>query len=123
MRPTLRYSTALAALAVVALAAAQEPLRRAPTLQERVTELEATVATLETRFGLDTTRPSNLGTGESGLALAGRVDALERSLEQLARDVMRVERLADNAARDAAQAQREAMAAQQAARDAAMRTR
>jgi hypothetical protein len=123
MRTTLRYSTALVALAVIALAAAQEPLRRAPTLQERVTALEANVASIETRFGIQSARPSNLGTGESGLALAGRVDALERTLEQLARDVQRVQNLADNAARDAAQAQREAMAAQQAARDAAMRAR
>jgi hypothetical protein len=123
MRTTLRYSTALAALTVGAFALAQEPLRRSPTLQERVTELEANVATLQTRFGLESTRPSALGTGESGLALAGRVDALERTLEQLVRDVQRVQNLAENAARDAAQAQREAMAAQQAARDAAIRAR
>ena len=122
MRTTLRYSLAVAALAVVALAAAQEPLR-APTLQERVAELEANVATIETRFGLASARPSDLGIGESALALAARVDTLERSLERLAADVQRIERLADNAAREAAQARRDATSAQQAARDAATRTR
>ena len=122
MRTTLRYSMTVATLAVVALAAAQEPLR-APTLQERVAELEMDVATIETRFGIASTRPSDLGIGESGAALAARVDALERSLERLAADVQRIERLADGAAREAAQAQRDATSAQQTARDAATRTR
>jgi hypothetical protein len=122
MRTTVRYSTTMAALAVVTLAAAQEPLR-APTLQERVDTLERQVATIDTRFGLETTRPANLGIGETGVGLASRVDALERSLERLAADVARVQQLADNAARDAQQAQREAMSAQQTARDAAMRAR
>ena len=123
MRTTLRHSLTIAALAVAALAAAQEPPRAPPTLQERVTALEAGVATIETRFGLQSLRPGSLGTGESGVALAARVDSLERSLERLASDLQRVERLAENAARDAMQAQREATSAQQAARDAAMRTR
>lgn len=123
MNMTLRCSLAIAALTVATLAVAQEPLRAAPTLQERVTALEANVATIETRFGLQSSRPGNLGTGESGVALAARVDRLERSLEQLAADVQRAARLAENAARDAAQAQREAQSAQQAARDAASRTR
>jgi hypothetical protein len=122
MRTTVRYSTTMAALAVVTLAAAQEPLR-APTLQERVDMLERQVATIDTRFGLEATRPANLGIGETGVGLASRVDALERSLERLAADVARVQQLADNAARDAQQAQREAMSAQQTARDAAMRAR
>jgi hypothetical protein len=76
----VRYSMTVAALAAVALAAAQEPLR-APTLQERVAALETAVATIETRFGLESARPGNLGTGESGVALAGRVDALQRSVD------------------------------------------
>lgn len=122
MRTTVRYSTTVAALAVVAFAAAQEPLRP-PTLQERVDTLERQVATIDTRFGLESTRPANLGIGETGVGLTSRVDALERSLERLAADVARVQQLADNAARDAQQAQREAMSAQQTARDAAMRTR
>jgi len=122
MRTIVRYSTTMAALAVVALAAAQQPLR-APTIQERVDKLEMDVATIETRFGLETTRPANLGIGESGVALARRIDALERSLERLAADVARVQQLADRAAGDAARAQRDATSAQQAARDAAMRAR
>jgi hypothetical protein len=122
MRTTLRYTTLVVGLALVALGAAQEPLR-APTLQERVAALEASVATIETRFGIESARPRDLGIGESGAALAGRVDALERSLERLVGDMRRVEQLADSAAREAAQARRDATAAQQAARDAAMRAR
>jgi hypothetical protein len=112
MRKILRCSSAFAALCVLAHAAAQPPPR---TLDERVAALESSVATLDTRLGLESTRPPDLG-GESGLALQGRVNALERTLERLATDVQRVERLAENAARDA-------MAAQQMARDAAMRVR
>ncbi len=119
MRKILGSSIALATVSVLAFAAAQP---RPPTTEERVTALESALATLETRFGLESTRQPNLG-GESGLALQGRVTTLERSLERLAVDVQRVERLADNAARDAAAAQRDAMSAQQRARDAAMRAR
>lgn len=122
MRTKLGYVTILAALGLSASAIAQEPLA-APTLQERVADLEASVAVIETRFGVQSARPVDLGNGESGLALAGRVDALERALERLAAEVQRIERVVDNAARDAAQAQREASAAQQVARDAAMRSR
>ena len=86
----VRYSMTITALAAVALGAAQEPLR-APTLQERVAALETAVATIETRFGLESARPGNLGTGESGQALAGRVDALQRSVERLSGDIQRVE--------------------------------
>jgi hypothetical protein len=119
MHTFLRWSSALAALSALALAAAQAPR---PTMEERVASLESSLATLETRFGLQSARQPDFG-GESGLALAGRVTAVERSLERLAADVQRVERLADTAARDAAAAQREATAAQQTARDAAMRAR
>ena len=119
MRKVLGSSIALAAVSVLALAAAQP---RTPTTEERVTALESALATLETRFGLESTRQPNLG-GESGLALQGRVTTLERSLERLAADVQRVERLAETAARDAGAAQRDAMTAQQMARDAAMRVR
>jgi hypothetical protein len=122
MRTALGLATTLVALGMVTTAAPQEPLR-APTLQERVVHLEAAVATLETRTGVQSARPADLGIGETALGLAGRVDALERALERLAADVQRIERAVDNAARDAADARREAGAAQQAARDAAMRSR
>jgi hypothetical protein len=114
MRKILGCSSALAALSVLALAAAQPPPR---TIEERITALESELATLDTRFGLQSARPPDLG-GESGLALAGRVTAIERSLERLAFDVERVARVAETAARDAANAQR---TAEQAAREAALR--
>lgn len=119
MRKVLACSLAFAALSALAWAAAQPPPR---TIEERITSLETAVATLDTRLGLESSRQPNIG-GESGLALQGRVTALERNLERLAADVQRVSRVAEQAARDAASAQRDAMAAQQAARDAAMRAR
>jgi hypothetical protein len=121
MRIALRCSGAIGALAAVALASAQEPLR-APTLEERIVTLERDLAAIETRVGLESTRAPTFG-GETGTALAGRVDAVERSVERLVADIQRIERLADSAARAAAEAQRDATAAQQAARDAAMRAR
>jgi hypothetical protein len=75
--------------------------------------LETQLATMETRFVLEGTRVES---GESSLALAARVTALERALGRLSTDLQRVER-------EAAQARRDASAAQQAARDAAMRSR
>lgn len=119
MRKILACSLASAALAALAFAAAQPPPR---TIEERIASLEMSVATLDTRLGLESSRQPNIG-GESGQALQGRVTALERNLERLTADVQRVSRVADQAARDAASAQRDAMAAQQAARDAAMRAR
>ena len=112
MRNTFRCSCAVAALSLLALAAAQPPPR---TVEERVAALESSLATLETRFGLERSRPADIG-GETGLALAGRVTALERSLDRLATDVQRIQRVAEAAARDAASAQRDAMEARQAAR-------
>jgi hypothetical protein len=112
MRTTLRYCGAAAALSFLTVAASQAPPR---TLEERVAALESGLATMETRFGLERSRPPDIG-GESGLALAGRVTALERSLDRLAADVQRIERVADAAARDAASAQRDAMEARQLAR-------
>jgi hypothetical protein len=119
MRIILGCSLALAALSALAFAAAQPQPR---TIDERIASLEAAVATLDTRLGLESSRQPNLG-GESGVALQGRVTTLERNLERLAADVQRASRLADQAARDAASAQRDAMAAQQVARDAALRAR
>ncbi len=120
MRTPYALLAILAAGGLLTPSFAQEPLR-GPTLQERIAELERTVATLETRAGLQTARPADLGVGESGMALAARVDALQRSVERLTADVQRVERLADSAARNAEQAQRAATAAQQSAREAALR--
>ena len=119
MRKLGSYSFALAALSALAFAAAQPPPR---TIEERVASLEAALATLDTRLGLESSRQPNIG-GESGLALQGRVTALERTLERLAADMQRIDRAADAAARDAASAQRDAMAAQQLARDAQLRAR
>jgi hypothetical protein len=119
MRKILGFSIALATLSVLALAFAQQ---RPLTTEERVSALESALATLETRFGLESARQPTLG-GESGVALQARVTTLERSLERLAVDVQRVERVAETAARDATAAQRDAMSAQQMARDAAMRAR
>jgi hypothetical protein len=119
MRKVLGFWLTLATLSVLTFAIAQPPPR---TMEERVVALESSLASLETRFGLESSRQPNLG-GESGVALAGRVNTLERSLERLTTEVQRVERLADTAARDAAAAQRDAMTAQQMARDAAMRAR
>jgi O-acetylhomoserine/O-acetylserine sulfhydrylase-like pyridoxal-dependent enzyme len=121
MRTTL-CCTLLAALLGIWPTTAQQP-PRAPTLEERIARLESGLATVETRFGLESSRPADLGIGQTGAALAGRVDALERSLERLASDVQRIERLADTAARDASQAQRDASMAQQLAREASLRAR
>jgi hypothetical protein len=112
MRTTLRCCGAVAALSLLAFASAQPPPR---TMEERVAALESGLATIETRFGLERGRPPDIG-GESGLALSGRVTALERSIDRLATDVQRIERMADAAARDAASAQRDAQEARQLAR-------
>ena len=116
MSKVLGFSLALATLSLLTFAVAQPPR----TMEERIGALESSLATLETRFGLESSRQPNLG-GESGVAIAGRVQTLERSLERLTTEVQRVERLADTAARDAAAAQRDAMTAQQMAREASMR--
>jgi len=113
MRTTLGYLGALAAVSLLGLAAAQQP----PTMEERVASLESALATLETRFGLQSTRQPNIG-GDTGIGIESRITALERSIERIAADVDRTARLADNAARDAASAQR---LAEQAQRDLAMR--
>jgi hypothetical protein len=117
MSKVLGFSLTLAALSLLTFAFAQPAPR---TVEERVGALESSLAALETRFGLESSRQPNLG-GESGVAIAGRDQTLERSLERLTTEVQRVERLADTAARDAAAAQRDAMTAQQMAREAAMR--
>lgn len=119
MTKTLRCAAAAAALCALALAAAQPPPR---SLDERVATLEAELASLDTRFALQSARPNGLG-GESDITLVARVTDLERSIERLANEVQRIERLADSAAREAAQAARAAMTAEQTARDVALRAR
>jgi hypothetical protein len=112
MRAVLSFAIVAAGLCVLTLALAQP---RERTIEERVGALESGLASLETRFGVQSTRPDNLG-GGSDLAAALRITALERSLERVEADLQRVRNLAETAAREAADAR-------QAARDAAMRTR
>lgn len=109
---TRRFAFFAALLALPALA--QQPAARAPTLEERITALEASVATLDTRLALDRTRVGD-NPGQTDLAMAGRVQALERNLDRLTTEVQRVQRVAEDAARAASAAQR---TAEQAARDA-----
>jgi hypothetical protein len=90
---------------------------RTPTLEERVTALESSIATLDTRLERERTRIGD-NPGQTDLALSGRVQALERNLERLTVDMQRVERMAEDATRAANAAQR---TAEQAARDALRR--
>jgi len=122
MPKSIHYVFAGAAVALACLALAQEPRPEGPTIDERLTALEAGLARLDTRLGLATARPQDNG-GQSDIALAGRITTLERDVERLAVDIQRVERLADSAARAASDAQRAATSAEQAARDAALRIR
>jgi hypothetical protein len=105
---------AAASLALPTLA--QQPLdrQRAPTLEERVTALEASLATLDTRLQLERSRVGD-DPGQTELALTGRVQNLERLVERLTIDVQRAQRTAEDAARAAGAAQR---TAEQASRDA-----
>ena len=112
MGPSTRCLAFLAAALLASLALAQQP--RAPTLEERVTALEASIATLDTRLELERTRVGD-NPGQTDLALSQRVQALERNLDRLMTDMQRVERMAEDAARAASAAQR---TAEQAARDA-----
>jgi len=109
------FAVVIAALAA-SVALAQPPPQRG-TLEERVAALEAGLASLDTRFGLERTRPGE-DAGQTEVALAGRVQALERSIERLAIDVQRAQRAADDAARAAGAAQRDA---ERAMREATLR--
>ena len=104
---------AVALLASPALAQ-QPPGPRTPTLEERVAALEASLASLDTRLALERTRVGD-DPGQTEVALAGRIQALERNLDRLTADMQRVQRTAEDAARAASAAQR---TAEQAARDA-----
>ena len=118
MATLIRCFAFFAAALPASLALAQEPIRpRAPTLEERVAALESSVATLDTRLGLTRSRAGD-DAGQSELALSGRIQALERTVDRLSVDLQRVQRTADDAVRAAGAAQR---TAEQAARDAARR--
>jgi len=112
MSISTRCFALFAATLLTSWALAQQP--RAPTLEERVTALEASIATLDTRLERERTHVGD-NAGQTDLALSGRVQALERNLERLTTDMQRVERMAEDAARAANAAQR---TAEQAARDA-----
>jgi len=109
----LAFCTA-ASLVVVALAQQPRGQQPGPTVEERVSALEASLASLDTRLQLERTRVGD-DAGQNELALAGRVQNLERLVERLTIDVQRVQRTADDAARAAGAAQR---TAEQAQRDA-----
>ena len=116
MGTLIRGFAFLAAASLVALAPAQQPpdRQRTATLEERVTALEASLATLDTRLALERSRVGD-DPGQTELALAARVQSLERLVDRLQVDMQRIQRVADDAARAANTAQR---AAEQAARDA-----
>ena len=115
---TLVRCFAFSVTALVASAAlAQEPPERGLTLEERVAALEAGLASFDTQLALERSRPGD-DAGQTELALAGRIQALERLVERLNTDLQRVQRTADDAVRAANAAQRDA---EQAARDAALR--
>jgi hypothetical protein len=115
-----RWSLIGVTVALACGAFAQEPAPQ--TIEQRIAALEAGLATLDTRLGLEAARPRD-GAPPSDAALAARIAGLERALERLTADVQRIERLADGAARAASAAERMAVAAQQAARDASLRAR
>ena len=123
MATAIRLLTAGAAVALAWIAFAQEPPpAQNATTEQRLAALEAAVATLDTRLGLERTRRAD-DAGQSDVGLSARITALERAVERLTADLQRAERLADSASRAASEAQRDAMSAEQAARDAALRAR
>ena len=78
MRRFLTPSLALAALAALTLAAAQP---RQLTIEERVAELESAVATLDTRFSLESSRQPNIG-GESAIYLTKQLQDFRSGARQ-----------------------------------------
>ena len=117
MSTSARYFTLFATALFASPALAQQPPPRAGTLEERVAALESGVAALDTRLGLARSRVGD-DAGQTELALAGRIQALERMVDRLSVDLQRVQRTADDAVRAADAAQR---TAEQAARDARLR--
>ena len=115
MSNSVRYFAFFAAALLASAALAQPP--RTPTLEERVTALESGVAALDTRLALARSRAGD-DAGQTEVALAGRIQALERMVDRLSVDLQRIQRTADDAVRAADAAQR---TAEQAARDARLR--
>jgi hypothetical protein len=121
MATAARFLIAGTAIALALAVFGQEPAQRTTT-EQRLAALEAAMATMDTRLGLERTRSGD-DAGQTDVGLSSRITALERAVERLTTDLQRAERLADSAARAASEAQRDAMRAEQAARDAALRTR
>ena len=89
------------ALAVSSFAGAQQPANE-PTTEERVVALERALADLDKRVqGRGSAAPGALAS--SDVALAGRIEQLERAVDRFSGDLQRVERQADNALREAAE--------------------
>ena len=114
MKTSTCLIAAMGAVALAAWALAQDSPARGPSVEERVAALEAGLATLDTRLGLVTSRPT-AEAGDTAFGISGRLAALENAMQRLSSDMQRVERLADNAARTANDAQRKADRAEQAA--------
>jgi chromosome segregation ATPase len=109
-----------AAAVLISYAAAQPPPAQPRSLEERVTALERSVASLSTRFE---TRDASVNRPGSDVAGSSSFMQLQNELTRLQNDLQRVERQADAAAREASDARRDAQDAQREARAAALRTR
>jgi hypothetical protein len=93
----------------------------APTLEERVAELERAVAGIDTRLTARTTGRPEQGQALNAAVLEQRVAQLERTITMLRADIQRTEQTAAAALRTASDAQRTAASAEREARAAASR--
>ena len=92
------------------------------TLEDRVLALEGAFATLDTQIqARTTTGAGSLAQSVAGLAVDRRIDELARQVEGLTRQLATLQRQLEQANRDAAAATREAAAARRDARDALLR--
>lgn len=96
--------------------------QRAPTLDDRMRQLELNIMTLQSELQR---RTATLGGPEDGISrdfnLDTRLSNIERQVQQLSNSVMELQRQISDATRAASQAQSDAMLAQQIARDAQAR--